>query len=81
VSGGRTPLRKRDVERLLSSYDDDPTGALTQALARVLGLEGSTWEEVVRAADLPPARQRALLAGDQDALDDLARELNENRTI
>jgi hypothetical protein len=81
VSGGRTPLRKRDVERLLTTYDADPQGALTVALARLLGLDGPTWQEAVRAAHLPAARERALLAGEQGALDELAGELNETRTI
>jgi hypothetical protein len=79
--GARTPLRKRDVERLLADYDESPTGALTDALARVLGLSAPAWEEAVRAAALPPAREQALLAGEQAALDELAGELNETRTI
>ena len=74
-------LRKRDVERLLTTYDDDPTGALTGALARVLGLAAPTWEEAVGAARFPVERERALLARDQDALDELVQELNETRTV
>ena len=77
----RTRLAKRDVERLLATYDDDPKGALAVALARVLGLTAPTWEEAVRAAGLPAERERTLLAGEQGALDELAQELNESRTI
>ena len=74
-------LRKRDVEALLDRFDDDPVGALTIALRRVLGRPGATWLELLEAAPVSPERRRALAADDQGALDDLARELNELRTL
>jgi hypothetical protein len=74
-------LRKRDVEALLDRFDDDPVGALTIALQRVLGRPGATWLELLEAAPVSPERRRALAAEDQGALDDLARELNELRTL
>ena len=74
-------LRKRDVEALLDRFDDDPVGALTIALRRVLGRPEATWSELLAAAPLSPDRRQALAAGDQDALDALARELNELRTL
>jgi hypothetical protein len=74
-------LRKRDVEALLDRFEDDPVGALTIALRRVLGRPEATWLELLDAAPLSPERRRALAAADQDALDALARELNELRTL
>ena len=74
-------LRKRDVEALLDRYDDDPVGALTIALRRVLAQPEATWLELLDAAPVSAERRRALAAHDQDALDTLARELNELRTL
>ena len=74
-------LRKRDVEALLDGFDDDPVGALTIALRRVLRRPDATWLELLEAAPVSPERRRALAAEDQDALDALARELNELRTL
>ena len=74
-------LRKRDVEALLDRFDDDPVGALTIALRRVLGRPEAGWLELLEAAPVSPERRRALAADDQGALDDLARELNELRTL
>ncbi|HEY5874522.1 MAG TPA: hypothetical protein VIT64_04445 [Ilumatobacteraceae bacterium] len=74
-------LRKRDVEALLDRFDDDPLGALTVALRRVLGRPEATWLELLDAAPMSPERRQALAAADQDALDELARELNELRTL
>ena len=78
-SGAR--LRKRDVEALLDCFDDDPVGALTVALRRVLGRPDATWPALLEAAPLSPDRRQALADADQDALDALARELNELRTL
>ncbi len=74
-------LRKRDVEVLLDCFDDDPVGALTVALRRVLGRPDATWLELLDAAPVSPDRRQALAAADPDALDTLARELNELRTL
>ena len=74
-------LRKRDVEALLDRFDDDPVGALTIAMRRVLGRPDATWLELLAAAPVSRDRRRALAAADQDALDELARELNELRTL
>lgn len=74
-------LRKRDVERMLDTYDDDPVGALTAALRVVLDAPGLDWNALVEAADLDATRRTHLLAGDPGALDGLARELNETRTL
>ena len=74
-------LRKRDVEALLDHFDDDPVAALTIALQRVLGRPEASWLELLEAAPMSPGRRLALAAADQDALDALARELNELRTL
>lgn len=74
-------LRKRDVEALLDRFDDDPVGALTTALQRVLGRPGATWPELLDAAPVSPDRRQALSVADQGALDALVRELNELRSL
>lgn len=74
-------LTKRDAEALMASFDIDPCAALTVALARLLDLPGATWEQLLAAAPLTAERRTALAAGDQRALDHLAAELNENRTL
>jgi len=102
-------LTKRDVEDLLERYDEDPIGALSAALRRLLGggadpdartavgppgpesleppsgragdADDADWERLVRAAGFGPERTADLVAGDQAALDTLAAELNELRTI
>lgn len=74
-------LGKRQVERLLATYDDDPAGALAEALGHVLGRPGGTFDELVAVAPLTDERRAALLVRDVAAMDDLARELNETRTV
>ena len=74
-------LGKRHVERLLATYDDDPTGALAEALGHVLGRPDGTFDELVAAAPLADDRRAALLVRDVAAMDELARELNETRTL
>ena len=74
-------LRKRDVESLLAAYDGDPVGALASAMRIVLEMPGEVFPALVRAAGFPPERQQRLLAHDVRALDELARELNETRTL
>ncbi len=74
-------LGKRDVEQLFAAYDADPVDALRRALAKVLDRPGADWPTVLAASGLPPATVGALRAGDQRALDELARTLNELRTL
>ncbi|MFN8020028.1 MAG: hypothetical protein U0Q03_00750 [Acidimicrobiales bacterium] len=74
-------LRKRDVEALMGTYDSDPVGALATAMQRALDLPGEVFPALVRAAGFPAERQRRLLDHDVRALDELARELNETRTL
>ena len=74
-------LTKRQVEALLSGYDADPVGTLSVALRTVLDRDDAVWPELVAAAGFTPSRTAALLVGEEGALDDLARELNELRTL
>lgn len=74
-------LTKRRVEELLAGYDADPVGSLTVALRVVLEREGATWPELVAAGGFDDTRRAALLLGEERALDALATELNERRTL
>lgn len=74
-------LTKRDAERLLSGYDHDPVGALTAALRIVLDRPSDDFDALITQAALADDRSRLLLARRQEALDDLAAELNERRRI
>ena len=74
-------LTKRAVEELLAGYDADPVGALTVALRRVVERPEATWPELVAAAGFDDTRRAALLIGEERALDTLAAELNERRTL
>ena len=66
---------------LLGTYDQDPVAALTRALRSVLERPDGGWPELVGAAGFTDSRAAALLLGEQRALDDLAAELNELRTL
>ena len=74
-------LRKVDVERMLGDYDDDPVGTLTEALRIVFEAPTSTWDELLARATLTDERRVALVQRDPGALDALAAELNEVRTL
>lgn len=72
-------LKKSEVEALMSAYDSDPVGALTSALRVVTGHDHATWEHIV---SLLPERQRLqLIEAETSAMDLLAAELNETRTV
>ena len=74
-------LRKRDVEALLATYDEDPVGALRIALRRVLDRPDGAWPELVAATGLAATERAALARAEPAALDRLARALNELRTL
>ena len=76
-------LTKADVERLLAAVDRSPVelrDALTVALRIVLERDVD-WPELVTGNGWPDSRVDALLSDDQDALWDLAAELNELRHL
>lgn len=74
-------LTKRDVERMLDAYDDDPTAALTVALRIALDRDDLDFTALVKLAGFSCARRIRLQAGEAAALDELLAELNELRTI
>jgi hypothetical protein len=84
VDGGTDAIRrltKREVERLLATYDADPIAALSVALRIVLDMAGADWQSLVTAAPFAAGRRGLLLAGHETTLDDLAKELNERRGL
>ena len=74
-------LTKRDVETLLQSYDHDPVGALTTSLRIVLNRPDDGFDELIAQTGLADERRQRLLERHPDALDELAAELNERRTL
>lgn len=76
-----TELKKRDVERLLATYDRDPVAALTGALRVALDRPDLDFTALVKVAGFTCARRIRLQAKDQEALDELCRELNELRGV
>ncbi|MDP2290155.1 MAG: hypothetical protein Q8M22_03140 [Actinomycetota bacterium] len=74
-------LKKADVEALLATYDADPVGALTVALRVVLDQPTGEWTSLLKSAGLSCARRIRLQGNDAAALDELAAELNELRTL
>jgi hypothetical protein len=73
------PLKKREAEALMTEFDAHPIEALTRSLRIVLGSPHATWEHLILA--LPATRRVALQRNEEKALDLLAAELNETRTI
>ena len=82
MTGHAVPLTKRDVEALLRDYDSDPVGAFTRRAARRArphATLGGTSCSHCRDG-LPSGAERSLV-GDQQALDELAAQLNEERRL
>ncbi len=74
-------LKKADAERLMHDYDVDPVGALVTALRVALDEPMLEWTALVKAAGFSCARRIRLQGHDPAALDELAAELNELRTV
>jgi hypothetical protein len=75
----RSPLTKRDVEILLETYDSNPHEALGNALRKCLGMPYATWETLIEHA-IPQLQEcQLILSHDINALDSLAKLLNETR--
>lgn len=74
-------LGKRDVEALLAGYDRDPIAAVTAAIRVVLDQPGADYRTLVQSGIVDGERRSRLLVADVAALDQLARELNETRTL
>ncbi len=75
----RALLTKHDVETLLSTYDAHPEGALSTALRKCLGMPNANWQTLVEHAVTQPDELHRLLLHNADALDALAKTLNETR--
>ena len=74
-------MKKTDAERLLADYDADPSAALTIALRIVLDMPDADWAALIATASFDEHRRRQLLSHDEASLDQLARELNESRSL
>ena len=72
-------LTKRDVEEMLATYDTHPVIALRNALRKCFGMPYATWATLVELATRQPDEIRQLLSLNTDALDNLAKTLNETR--
>jgi len=75
----RALLTKRDVEILLATFDTQPEDALSTALRKCFGMPHATWQTLVEVA-IPDAHEHKLfLSHNIEALDSLAKRLNETR--
>lgn len=77
--GRARTLKKHEAESMLKSFDDDPIASLTRAMRIATGFPHATWEHLVSM--LRGHDREALLREETVALDLLAAELNETRTI
>jgi hypothetical protein len=75
----RALLTKRDVETLLATYDTQPERALSAALRKCLGMPHASWETLIECAVVQPEEAHSLVLRNTDALDSLAKRLNETR--
>jgi hypothetical protein len=74
-------LTKRDVEALLRDYDSDPVAALLSALTKVWLVSEFTWNDAVDRLQVDEETRAKLRGCSVDALDDLAKQLVENRGL
>ena len=64
---------------LLATYDTQPEGALRTALRKCLGMPNASWVTLVENAVSQPDELHDLLLHKTEALDALAKTLNETR--
>jgi hypothetical protein len=74
-------LSKRDVEALLSEYDNNPVGALHHALKILLTDCPSDWKLAIDLLDVDDAEKQSLREGNVAALDSLAKRFVETRGL
>ena len=74
-------LSKRDVEALLRDYDSDPVATLLSALSKVWLASELTWNGAVDRLQVDEETRAKLRSRSVDALDDLAKQLVENRGL
>ena len=74
-------LTKHDAENLMNNFDDNPQQALLHALRIVTGMPYASWKTLI-AHVVPDLERRELFySEDQQCLDQLAQQLNEQRTL
>jgi len=74
-------LTKKEVETLTLTYDADPVGSLCNAISALLDVPATPWIQLL--ALLPPAfaESKELMNQDVTALDELVKQLVEQRTL
>jgi hypothetical protein len=74
-------LTKKEVESLLDSYDNDPTGSLRTAVSSLLGVECASWEIMTSLMPAKYASSGSLQRQETTAMDDLVKQLVEHRAL
>jgi hypothetical protein len=75
------PLSKRDAENLMNNYDINSQQALTLALRIATGIPNASWRTLIDLCFTDKQQSELLQTLDQQSLDQLARQLNERRTL
>lgn len=74
-------LTKRQVERLLETYDSDPVASLTEALAPLVSGPSGSWEQILEALPVPPEMRQGLREREISVMDALVKHLVEYRAL
>ena len=74
-------LTKRERENLISNFDDNPQQALLHALRIVTGMPNASWKTLIAHAFPDLDRRELFHSANQQCLDQLAQQLNEQRTL
>lgn len=74
-------LTKFEVERMLSTYDQDPLGTLSLAISLAKEVSVTSWTELVQTLGYDETRTKNLRNGQTDALDELLKSLVEDRSL
>ena len=74
-------LKKFEIEELLATYDADPIASLTIAVGLIFNVDFDSWEQAVAALPFSNQRKQDLMMGTTQALDQLLKQLVEERTL
>jgi hypothetical protein len=74
-------LSKRDIEVLLDEYDNDPVGAVSVALRKLIDDHDAPWHVLVAGVPESVASRSLLEDHDISALDAVVKHLVENRRL
>jgi hypothetical protein len=74
-------LSKRDVEALLTEYDNNPVSSLHAALGVLIPNCPEEWEEAVNLLSIDESKKQLLRHGNVVALDALVKQLVETRCL